>query len=317
MKRTITLLLSILCLAACVDSVEKGLEPDYPSAERPFGSHLFKLSIWGKDAFAESTNTKSAYSVDVDNINNVNAFVYGPDGNIVNTDRALTYFSSSQFGLMFGEDDGLLSYTVVFFANVGYITPPSTLAEISALSYSISSYKDLADGVPAAGVLYNYVPNSETKDFQIKRLVGQYNISLKDGGAHLSYEVQSARIVNSAKTVYPFADVLGELDGTNGKFSGKATASDEIISEGDYLSKSDIATLNKGGTVSVYALENCQGILASGASQTYPDEKKQYRKTPSTNAELCTYIELTAEVHTVTKIYSDCTYRFYLGWGCF
>lgn len=164
---------------------------------------------------------------------------------------------------------------------------------------SIDSYPDLGrDGVPMAsegGVAFTCGSTSRLS-VKVTRLAAKYSFridrtSLGEG----TLTVNAVRIRQAAMTVYPFEEA-----------SGRWTVS---VDDGDSASPSDIQSLNRGGSVIFYALENCQGTLLKGNGDPWA-------KVPSnigSKKNLCTYLEMSCSYSSQTKESGNVTYRMYLG----
>ena len=79
------------------------------------------------------------------------------------------------------------------------------------------------------------------------RLVSKIRFRI-DSDALAGLRVTAVRLCNGAASVTPFR--------LNGHGGSKVTSASEVTT-GDYASESDLQSLNAGGEVHFYALENC------------------------------------------------------------
>ena len=204
------------------------------------------------------------------------------------------------------------SYDIYFLANMGEVAGPALEEGISNVAAAVESYASFSErGFPMAGAVLAYSP-SGSGSVSLSRLVGRFDISAYDNPANtrISYTFLSGKMKACARVIRPFGTLLGE-----GRYASRAEAAAEVIAEGDSLSAADIASLNAGGTVSLYYLENCQGrLLPDNGSQRgkSADAIAQATGDPSL-ADLCSYLELCCRAETPTATYSSVTYRAYLG----
>ena len=235
-------------------------------------------------------------------IRNLNLFVYHEGRLLEDCSRYYTDMSSLMMSLPY-EKNG---FNIYMAGNVGKLEAPENEEDISALPYVMDSYEDMrSDGFPLAGKYLGY-KKGEHAHFALKRLVGQYDIRIRTSAEDAVYTVKDVRLLNCAKDVYPFAS-----DAKPSLFTG--TLLDGEAECGDYLTQDDIDRLNAGETVSLYFLENLQGVLL-------PGNKDRRKKIPSTLeligkgiADHCTYLEITSDISTPAARYTDGKYRFYLG----
>lgn len=230
----------------------------------------------------------------------LNMFVYHEGKLLEDCSRYYTDMSSLMMTLPY-EKNG---FNIYFIANVGRVQAPDNEAAMSEISYVVDSYDDMRQrGFPLAEKFIGY-KKGERAHFALKRLVGQYDIRMKTSADKAVYVVKDVRLFNCAKDVYPFGNDVKASVFTGARLEGEC---------GDYLTQDDIAKLNAGESVSLYFLENLQGVLL-------PDNTDRREKVPSRLnmikegiADHCTYIEITADITTPAAKYTDGKYRFYLG----
>lgn len=250
--------------------------------------------------------TKATYMPSTLNkITNVNVWIYR-DGTLL-SDYSFyksDYASDPHLPMMFPSASA--SYNVYLFANVGQKTAPANEANIGTVSFSVNDYSSfINNGFPMANSVLNYTP-SGGQSISIKRLVGVYYISLAQSSDKITWEVTGGRVCNVPKVVRPF----GTLEGFEG-YASKIENASEKLSSGDLLSSGDISSLNGGGSVTLYYLENCQGQLLPGNT----DYRLKKLDAPEFSGikDFCTYLQLDCSAVTPTATYSNIHYNFYLG----
>lgn len=243
-----------------------------------------------------SAGTRSSYSeAQLTKISDLNIFVYHQGRLLSDYCKYITDLSSVKLTLP-ADKDGFNIYLV---GNVGRMIPPESESEVTEIKYVASSYSDfLTKGFPVANIYENYTKGSQ-HNLKVKRLIGQYNITLAPSATEAKYTVTGLQIYSPAFDVYPFS------------YDTKATVFGLSLNDrmGDCLTASDLATLNSGGTVSLYFIENLQGVLLPGNT----DRTKKIPSQISARANFCTYIEFIVDVQTATAKYKNGKYRFYLG----
>ena len=251
----------------------------------------------------QAAASKSSYAdVDFNRITDLNIFIYYK-GNLLNGYSGY-YSDVSSLMLSFPYDKN--GFNIYMVGNVGPIEPPENETEIGNVCYLSDSYDDFRiKGFPVANVFPNYVRGAFA-EFRLKRLVGQYNITLHSSAEDAEYFVKDVRLRNCALDVYPFSYNKGASVFVSGGEYGESP-------DGDYLTQSDLDKLNRGDQVSICFLENLQGELLPGNT----DRRK---KIPSTLEAIkkglsgfCTYMEITADITTKSAVYTDAKFRFYLG----
>lgn len=283
MKRL--LILSAICLGAALSCTKFG--PDGPSPEAPDGSYRFEISCEDPEG---SPMTKSSFtSQSLTKVSNVNIFVYR-GGSLIDD---LYFPSASGINVAFPSSSD--TYNVYMLANVGDVTAPSSESGVSSIVYTFNDYGGFeSKGFPMANTFLNFKPGSSVS-FKLKRLIGMYSITMENSSDVVDYRIKSLQLKNCARDIYPFGNQKASM----------------ILEGGDYLSSADINTLNGGGTVGIYFLENMQGTLLPG--NTDPKQKIPDNLTDRTAAGRCTYIQMLADVTTPTAHFNNVYYRVYLG----
>lgn len=292
MKRFILLFTSALLLASCMLSEQHETSRKYEPGED--GSYPISIYVEDPDVICQ---TKSSFTQEeLTRITDMNILVYH-DGKLL-SEHSRYFADLSKVMMTFpSTKDGFNVYMV---GNVGEVEAPEDESEISKLQYVVGSYDEFrTKGFPVANTFLNYQRGSQV-EFKVKKLVGQYNIRIDASATEATYTVKDLRMKNCALDVYPFsydtpAAVFGEENSVN---------------TGDMLTSDDIAKLNAGETVTLFFIENLQGVLM-------PENTDRKQKIPTNLdpmiAKRCTYIEITADVQTKAVKYTNAKYRFYLG----
>lgn len=244
--------------------------------------------------------TRSSFSSsEVDRVTDLNIYVYHQGVLLEAHSRYFPDTSSLMLSFPYGVD----GFNIYMLGNVGKVDPPYDEDELSELRHLIGSYDDFRScGAPVAECYKGYRKGT-LAHFPLKRLLGQYNISMRTSAEDAEYEIKDVRMLNCALDVFPFASDAKATVFTRGGEYGQAAV-------GDVLTGEDVSRLNGGEAVSLYFVENLQGVLL-------PDNKDRRKKIPSSLADevasRCTYIEITADITTPSARYSNARYRFYLG----
>ena len=294
MKRFVLFLSAAVALASCsnYEMLETTVDDPCHDGFYPITVEVDEPELIGPG----SAGTRSSYSVgQLTKISDLNIFIYYQGRLLSDYCKYITDLSSVNLTLPSDKD----GFNIYLLGNVGRMTAPESESEMTELKYVAASYSDfLTKGFPVANVYENYTKSSQ-QNLKVKRLIGQYNITLAPSATEAKYTVTGLRIYNPALDVYPFS------------YDTKATVFGYSLNErmGDSLTESDLAKLNSGGTVSLYFIENLQGVLLPGNT----DRSKKIPSQISTRANFCTYIELTVDVETAGAKYRNGKYRFYLG----
>jgi hypothetical protein len=242
--------------------------------------------------FGEDGMTRSSIFPDEMVVGSYNIYVYNR-GVLVDGAYSDEYGAVS-FDLNIGQ-----SYNVYALANVGYVE--SFLYErdfLDEYAFRVSDIAEMDEFLPLAGCLHDVVVSRSDERFllRMERLVSKIRFSV-DKSALEDLSVSSVRLCQSSLSVRPFES------------GGSAALSEEDVADGDYCTHGDLLTLNSGGEVCFYALENCQGILL-------PDNKDPWKKIPmflEDEADLCTYIEVRCAFAGNGLYDGSVIYRIYLG----
>ena len=250
-------------------------------------------SIQGMD----EVQTKSSVTSGESAVKDINIFFYH-NGLLVASNYVVTPAVAS-----FLLNEGL-EYNVYAVANVGKITPMDKEVDFIKYKMTIGSSGFVgtmnAGGIPMAWQKSGYTVSKSVTQLPVVlvRLVSKIRFKV-DMQALAGLKVTSIRLCNGAGSITPFT--------MNGHGGSKITAANESIN-GDYASVADLNSINSGGQIYFYALENCQGTLLSG-------NKDPWKKTPEniSVANLCTYLEVNCEFQAGFALTGTITYRVYLG----
>ena len=197
-------------------------------------------------------------------------------------------------------------FNIYMAGNVGKIDAPEDESDVWRICHCVDSYEDFKTcGFPVANVFYDHYKGTRAL-FGLKRLVGQYNMTLCPSASEARYTVKDVRLMNCALDVYPFGKGMkADRFAPSGSYGEDAG--------GDFLTDEDLEKLNDGEPVTLYFVENLQGELL-------PSNTDPAKKIPSSLEALedglsshCTYVEITADITTADARYTDGKYRFYMG----
>lgn len=278
MKTIEYLLLPLIGCAACTSLFPMESEAD---------SSLIETEVVF-EAFTPE-KTRSLFGGASDEINSLCVFVFRDS---LLYDDLYSENGSCSFKAMSG-----CRYDVYAFANTARLSAPMHESQMESYRMSVSSAADLfSKGIPMAckRVLDLSGPGKErvSEKLEMLRLAARYDLSLAPSLRETEYEIKSVKVCSAAMDVTAFSPWSRAV----------------VTGDGDMASQEDISTLNSGGSVSFYMLENCNGVLLPGNTDPW-------KKTPSSigNAgENCTYIEVCAHWKTQGAD-ADMVFRMYLG----
>lgn len=279
-------------LCSCISHMEESSEKT--------GEYSFSVEMCVPEHIED---VKSSFSgIDLTKISDLNVFVYHDGKLLKDCCRYFDDMSKLMLAFPYSENE----FDLYMLANVGRVEAPALEDNLRGIRCDVDTYDTFrTKGFPAAAVFLSYRKGTHAH-FKLKRLVGQYDIRMRAAAECAEYRVKDVRVHNAARDVYPFSDDAKAV-------SFVCSASAGGCSCGDVLTADDIQRLNSGATVSLFVLENLQGVLL-------PDNDDRRKKIPSTLelvqeglSERCTYIEITADVRTPVSTYTDGKYRFYLG----
>lgn len=284
-------------LSSCVLDGQDVMAEAGPAAE----ACVFTVSV--DEPVEVGEVTRSLYDgVDSDKITNLNVFVYH-DGKLLS--ECCRYFEDMS-SLMLAFPPGMNDFNIYMVGNVGAVQAPaeeSALGELRCLSVCSRDFETM--GFPVAGKSECY-RKGDLAHFKVKRLVGRYDIKMQVSAKSAEYVVKDVRVRNCPVDIYPFG--MGKPASV---FECQCQPGDCVC--GDRLTESDLARLNGGDTVSLYFLENMQGVLLPGNIDRRKKIPCSVELVEAGLADRCTYLEITADVTTPAARYRDGKYRFYLG----
>ena len=240
------------------------------------------------------TPTRSSIDADEDALEDINLYAYC-DGKL----EAMLYTQSPEdirMKLYKGR-----TYNMYALANMGEVEAPVSEEDMKDHRYSVGSLREIEGAFPMAWMKEGFTieGSSPSLGISLERLLARISFSIERSELD-DFQVTAIKLRQGALGVYPFREE-----------SRAESASD--VADGDWASASDLSTLNAGGEIAFYALENRQGVLMPGNSDPCS-------KTPDgipDNSELCTYLEMTSsysgQYQGVTVSSDNVTYRFYLG----
>ena len=240
------------------------------------------------------TPTRSSIDADEDALEDINLYAYC-DGKL----EAMLYTQSPEdirMKLYKGR-----TYNMYALANMGEVEAPVSEEDMKDHRYSVGSLREIEGAFPMAWMKEGFTieGSSPSLGISLERLLARISFSIERSELD-DFQVTAIKLRQGALGVYPFRED-----------SRAESASD--VADGDWASASDLSTLNAGGEIAFYALENRQGVLMPGNSDPCS-------KTPDgipDNSELCTYLEMTSsysgQYQGVTVSSDKVTYRFYLG----
>ena len=291
MKRQITLMAATL--AAITSCTMR--EMDIPGIGE--GEETVKVQVVPSIRGLEDVTTRSSVTSGESAVNDINIFFYR-DGLLA----ASEYITTPSVATFLLAKD--VPYNVYAVANAGRIDPISKESDMLSYRMSLGSSGFVGTlnglGVPMVWSREGYTPSGSLAQLPVSlvRLVSKIRFRI-DTDALAGLRVTAVRLCNGAAAVTPFR--------MNGHGGSKVTSASEVTT-GDYASDSDLQSLNAGGEVFFYALENCQGTLLPGNTDPW-------KKIPSSIsvADLCTYLEVDCEFQSGFALAGTITYRIYLG----
>ena len=270
-------------------------EMDIPGIRE--GEETVKVQVVPSIRGLEEVTTRSSVTSGESAVNDINIFFYR-DGLLA----ASEYITTPSVATFLLAKD--VPYNVYAVANAGRIDPISKESDMLAYRMSLGSSGFVGTlnglGVPMVWSREGYTPSGSLAQLPVSlvRLVSKIRFRI-DTDALAGLRVTAVRLCNGAAAVTPFR--------MNGHGGSKVTSASEVTT-GDYASDSDLQSLNAGGEVYFYALENCQGTLLPGNTDPW-------KKIPSSIsvADLCTYLEVDCEFQSGFALAGTITYRIYLG----
>ena len=267
--------------------------PNYNGSQRD-STQTKAVSVEFSIEAGDSTKTRSSISASETAVEDLNIYAYY--NGTLETGAFIESPSSFTMELIKGRE-----YNLYVLANMGEIEAPHQETEMSGYCYSIKSVSDISGSFPMAWEYpaYTVSGSSPKVSISLERLISRIRFSI-DKSSIDDFSVTAVKLCQGALKMYPFS-------------SGSKAESTSDVGDGDYATSSDLSTLNSGGTVTFYTLENCQGVLLPG--NTDPESKNP--EEISDQSLLCTYLEMTAsysgQYEGVDVSSDNVVYRFYIG----
>ena len=241
------------------------------------------------DCCCDAPDTKSAFTLSESLIRDWNVLVYNSSGQLVSS-----LYSGDGSTLRLVRNTPYRIYAV---ANLGRFDAPSSESSLSYMRHEVQNMAAInSSGLPMStdGALpKTFTSASESLTITVVRLVAKYRFRIdKTALSKSDFTLSSMQVRNSSLDAMLFS-------------SGSQATS---VADFDYASTQDISTLNSGGEVSYYMLENACGYLLPGNTD-------QWNKIPDNigaNKNFCTYFEIKG-TWTTEGAHSDITCRLYLG----
>lgn len=283
-KHCFFLLSSILALAACSKEIPVVTEPE-PNGPNPDGSYNIEVvceDIVSTDGTVMSAATKSeigdfAYSA----LYNADVYIYA-DGILI-SDYHFNWDDGKpkNMAVTFPTGDAYLDVFVLGNCNNDNVefTVPRTVSEMRTKKLTFNGYlkfKDAHYGFPMAKHISGFKPG--TSKISVARLVSFYTLSVYRPSGNpvntLDLQIHSIKMNHAAKEVTPFNTESDRSD------------CNEFVDDADAVTQDDIATLEKGGEVVIYFIENKRGV---NADINTPEEKTE-DNVPDGSKGKCTYL---------------------------
>ena len=297
--RTITAMVTIMT-AAAASACSAGI-PEYSTETEVTGETAeVRIMISGHEY---EDCTKSSFRWQDDGISDVEIVITDEEGKIVDV-----LYSNTPSGLSFRGKVGS-RYMIWAAANIGGKINVLELKDFTSGARSVSYSQIMSSGIP----MYSVDPetgypgpctvmigkSTGTVTLDMVRMMAKINFKtdlsrLKEPE---SFIVSSIKLYNAVSTYSPFAREVRQSRGGGIDYSF------------DYASKNDLVSVNKGGTITLYAFENMQGDLLPGNTDPWA-------KVPSSighEGDCCSYLEMNCSYSTGGISCDDITYRMYLG----
>lgn len=230
------------------------------------------------DSFDEA-GTKSSYSFGESEIRDIQLFIVDKNRRVYES-----IYAESIYGLEFIGEKGQ-DYLIYAVANMGGKITLTGISSQSSFESSLSFPALPANGIP-----------------MISKEAAQVSVNGQDCSVHIKMVRMAARIdlhINKER-----------LGNKNGFTVGSVLLHDASVRDAyDIASGKDLQVINRGGTISLYAMENLQGTLL-------PNNRDPWAKVPENipgAADKCTYLEVRCSYESNGISSDNITYRMYLG----
>ena len=286
------ILLTLMAFCGCVNKEGAQALPSPSDNEKAIVRFTMVTNTYSE------ADTKSSFTWDDKEINDIEILAFDDEGGLYD----IIYSKTWPVNLSFMAEVGS-TYSFYAIANLGEKISVHTLDELLALKRSISFSEINKCGIPMAaveGVSCTIKDSDNEVVIPLTRLLARIDFSIdKSALTHADEEgfrVNSVSLYNAINTFSPFNKE--QRQDRNG----------QIDYDFDKCSPEDIAVLNSGGAISLYAFENLQGTLL-------PANSDPWLKVPEMveASDYCTYLEVKASYSAGGLSYGELTYRMYLG----
>ncbi|MBO4923453.1 MAG: DUF4906 domain-containing protein [Bacteroidales bacterium] len=238
------------------------------------------------------TDTRSSFTWGENEIRDIQIVITEEDGSVFDV-----LYSDSSSDLGFTGAVGR-RYRIWAAANLGGKVDVHDLQDFTAGTRSVTKAGIAASGIPMFngpdGQEILLTDDSGAVTVLLTRMLARIDLKVETRllETQSQFNVKSVSIYNAINTYSPFTTAVRQ------EHTGR------IEYTFDSASSSDVSSLNRGGTISLYAFENMQGTLLPGNTDPW-------KKVPSSlgdAGDYCSYLEVDC-----TYGYDDITYRMYLG----
>lgn len=276
---------SLYCLVAGVAvmlSCQQSNEPDVPRGASVSTDVRFNVSVSGHGM------TRSSAGVQEDEIRSIQIFAYS--GGVLEGEVFTTGVGDAALSLLSGK-----TYRFYVLANCARMEAPASESGLASYRYKVTDrISPFAGGFPMSSVSDVKVSGKGMSvTILLERMVARIQLRLSPESIP-GLKVNSVRIMNSPADMTPFVP----------------ESAAESSYTGDKAIDTDIMNINAGGSASFYMLENCQGVLLLGNDDPW---QKIPENLPVRKEDLCTYMEVAAELDGSSGMQGPVIYRFYLG----
>ena len=238
------------------------------------------------------TDTRSSFTWGESEIRDVQIVITEEDGSVFDV-----LYSDSSSELGFTGNVGS-RYHIWAAANLGEKVDVHDLQDFTTGTRSITKAGIAASGIPMFngpdGQEILLTDDSGAVTVFLTRMLARVDLKVDTRLLKMQsqFNVKSVSIYNAINTYSPFTPAVRQEHRGRVEYTF------------DSASSSDVSSLNRGGTISLYAFENMQGTLLPGNTDPW-------KKVPSSlgdAGDYCSYLEVDCSYG-----YDDVTYRMYLG----
>ena len=147
------------------------------------------------------SDVKSSFSSgEMSRLTDLNVFMYH-QGKLL---RKHSGYFEDVSALMLSFPNGKDGFNIYMFGNVGRCEAPAREEEICSMRHVVGEYEEFrTKGVPVAGTFVDF-RRGMLADFPLKRLVGQFDIRMRQSSDEACYQIKDIRVMNCALDVCPF-----------------------------------------------------------------------------------------------------------------